>query len=180
MAIPNSKNDLNDLFPNLRNVLESYGKALVENYREGLEDGGHIATKNLYNSVKAYVRVDKSSYLVEFTMPDYGEYLEQGTKPHFPPIDAIQKWIRVKKIVPRRDDQGKLPTEKQLAYLIARKISEDGTERTGLFEKANTLTLNEWEKKIEKALNDDLDLNLVEIIETLNGPVKKRPTRGIR
>lgn len=173
--LPGKKNDLVSLFPNLIEVLDAYGKTLVERYREGLVDGDHIATKNLYNSVKTEVTYRGQSFLVEFTMPYYGEYLEQGTKPHFPPIEDIAKWIRAKKIVPRRDDQGRLPTERQLSYLIARKISEDGTKRTGIFEKANALTYNEWNKLIDEAIVMDINNNLEEILQALNQKTSTKP-----
>lgn len=162
------KTDLTQLFPNLVEVLEAYGKTLVERYRQGLEDGDHIASGNLYRNVRSEVVLNGQSFIVEFIMPDYGEYLEQGTKPHFPPINQILNWIRVKRIAPRQDSQGRLPTEKQLAYLIARKISEDGTKRTGIYEKANELTYREWNKLIDEAINMDLELNLEEILQSLN------------
>lgn len=172
MANKLKKNDLTALFPSLVEVLDAYGKTLVERYREGLIDGDHIATENLYHSVNTEVTLNGNSFLVEFRMPYYGEYLEQGTSPHFPPMDAIERWIRAKKIVPRRDNQGKLPTERQLSFLIARKISEEGTPRTGIFEKANALTFNEWSSLIDEAITDDLNTNLEEIIQTLTS--KKR------
>lgn len=162
-----NSNSLQGLFPTLIEVLEAYGETLVDRYREGLVDGDHIASKNLYNSVRTEVVCKGQSFLVEFTMPYYGEYLEQGTKPHFPPLDDITKWIRAKKIVPRRDDQGRLPTEKQLSFLIARKISEDGTKRTGIYEKANALTYKEWNKLIDEAISMDLQNNLEEILKQI-------------
>ena len=168
----NKNAELAKLFPNLVEVLDAYGKTLVEKYRQGLEDGDHIATGNLYRSVTSEVTLNGQSFIVEFRMPEYGEYLEQGTKPHFPPIDAILGWIKAKRIVPRQDSQGRLPTEKQLAYLIARKISEDGTPRTGIYEKANDLTYREWNKLIDEAIAMDLDLNLAEILQTLNQKTK--------
>ena len=168
----NKNAELAKLFPNLVEVLDAYGKTLVEKYRQGLTDGGHIATGNLYRSVSSEVTLNGQSFIVEFRMPEYGEYLEQGTKPHFPPIDAILGWIKAKRIVPRQDSQGRLPTEKQLAYLIARKISEDGTPRTGIYEKANDLTYREWNKLIDEAIAMDLDLNLAEILQTLNQKTK--------
>lgn len=168
MANKLKKNDLTSLFPNLVEVLDAYGKTLVERYQEGLIDGDHIATGNLFNSVSSEVTLNGQSFIVEFRMPEYGEYLEQGTNPHFPPLTAIENWIRVKRIVPRRDDQGRLPTEKQLSYLIARKISEEGTPATHLWEKANALTFNEWNKLIDEAINMDLNENLEEILQTLN------------
>lgn len=172
MANKLKKNDLTSLFPNLVEVLDAYGKTLVERYREGLIDGDHIATGNLFNSVSSEVTLNGQSFIVEFRMPEYGEYLEQGTKPHFPPLNAIENWIRVKRIVPRQDMQGKLPTERQLAFLIARKISEEGTPATHLWEKANALTFNEWNKLIDEAINMDLNENLEEILQTLNQKTK--------
>lgn len=177
MANKLKKNDLTQLFPNLIEVLDAYGKTLVERYQEGLIDGDHIATGNLYRSVSSEVTLNGQSFIVEFKMPEYGEYLEQGTKPHFPPISAIEGWIRAKRIVPRRDDQGRLPTEKQLAFLIARKIDEEGTERTGIYEKANALTYNEWNKLIDEAISMDLNENLEEIIQTLNQKTKRTSKR---
>lgn len=166
--LPGKKDDMASLFPTLIQVLKRYGDVLVERYREGLKDGDHIATGNLYDSVRSEVEVSGQRFLVEFTMPFYGEYLEQGTEPHFPPIDAIEKWIRVRRIAPRRDDQGRLPTERQLAYLIARKISEEGTKPTHLFEQANALTFREMNKLIEDAIAKDLGNNLEEILRSLN------------
>ena len=168
----NKNAELAKLFPNLVEVLDAYGKTLVEKYRQGLEDGDHIATGNLYRSVSSEVTLNGQSFIVEFKMPEYGEYLEQGTKPHFPPINAILGWIKAKRIVPRQDSQGRLPTEKQLAFLIARKISEDGTKRTGIYEKANDLTYREWNKLIDEAIAMDLELNLAEILQTLNQKTK--------
>jgi hypothetical protein len=46
-----------------------------------------------------------------------------------PPISAIEKWIEVKPIIP--DSRiGKVPTTKQLAFLIARSSGEKGTKGT--------------------------------------------------
>lgn len=174
MANALKKNDLTSLFPNLIKVLNDYGKYLVEHYREGLKEGDHIATGNLYRSVSSEVTLNGQSFIVEFRMPDYGEYLEQGTAPHFPPVNAIEGWIRAKRIAPRRDDQGKLPTEKQLAFLIARKISEDGTKRTGIWETANALTAKEFNKRIDDAITKDLNDSLFEIIQALNKKGKIR------
>lgn len=180
MANKLKKNDLTSLFPNLVEVLDAYGKTLVERYQEGLIEGDHIATGNLYRSVSSEVSLQGQSFIVEFKMPEYGEYLEQGTRPHFPPTNQILSWIRAKRIVPRRDQQGKLPTEKQLSYLIARKISEEGTPATHLWEKANALTYNEWNKLIDEAIALDLNENLEEIIQTLNQKTRSKATRSKR
>ena len=167
-------NELRALFPTLVKVLEDYGRNLVKNYRQGLKDGDHVATGNLYRSVQSEVTVNNSSFIVEFRMPEYGEFLEQGTKPHWPPTSAILSWIRAKRIVPKRDQQGRLPTEKLLSYLIARKISEDGTQRTGIYETANALTANQFNSLIDKAIQTDLENNVLDIIRVLGSKGKVR------
>ena len=49
----------------------------------------------------------------------------------FPPEQAIRNWIRAKGLSPR-DEQGRFLTVDQTAFLIARKIGQQGTDiRTG-------------------------------------------------
>jgi len=58
----------------------------------------------------------------------YGESVEMGTKPHFPPVDPIQHWVERKLGI-----EGK--QARSVAYLIARKISKKGTEGAEMFGK---------------------------------------------
>lgn len=51
----------------------------------------------------------------------YGVAVRTGTKPHFPPIDALVPWVRAKLNVPAE-------RVRQVAFLIARKISRVGTK----------------------------------------------------
>lgn len=54
-------------------------------------------------------------------------YLELGTKPHFPPILAIEDWVRVKFGL---NDEKKIYAA---ALAIARKIAQRGTLGVGMF-----------------------------------------------
>lgn len=85
------------------------------------------ATGDLSNSIKGLVKYDGKYLTVSIRLNEYWRYIENGTKPHFPPIDAIKKWISVKPVLPRPLKNGKLPTTNQLAYLIGRKIAKKGT-----------------------------------------------------
>jgi hypothetical protein len=51
----------------------------------------------------------------------YGVAVRHGTRPHFPPIDALVPWVRVKLRV--AEDR-----VRQVAFLVARKISKVGTK----------------------------------------------------
>jgi hypothetical protein len=58
----------------------------------------------------------------------YGEAVEYGTKPHFPPVAPIQHWVERKLGISGKD-------AKTVAFLIARKISKHGTKGAHMFEK---------------------------------------------
>ena len=51
----------------------------------------------------------------------YGQYVAEGTRPHFPPPRALERWVRLKLGVPQDE-------VRSVAFLIARKISQTGTE----------------------------------------------------
>ena len=76
---------------------------------------------------------------------------------------AIKQWIRVKGIIPRPLEDGKLPTENQLAYLISRKIHTLGYEGTGLLQKSIDDN-EEFMERIENAMLEDVALFAEKII----------------
>ena len=58
---------------------------------------------------------------------------EAGIPPGEPMRKAILDWIKVKPVTPRPDKHGRIPTLKQLAFLIARKIYDEGRGTTGFY-----------------------------------------------
>jgi hypothetical protein len=75
-----------------------------------------------------------------------------GRKPgKFPPIDDILDWIRAKGITPRDTKT----TQKQLAYLFARKIAQSGTEVYQ--KKRDGLAVEEEVKVLVKDFQDKLN-----------------------
>lgn len=76
-----------------------------------LVQGIHYNTKVVSDGVETIIKPsDKAD--------DYAIYVEEGTKPHFPPIKAIQGWA----------DRHGIP-----AYAVALKISREGTEPRHIF-----------------------------------------------
>jgi hypothetical protein len=51
----------------------------------------------------------------------YAAAVEFGTKPHFPPLEAIQRWVHLKGLAASESE------EKSIAFAIARKIAARGT-----------------------------------------------------
>ena len=144
---------------NLQKVLGDYGQALRNEYQDNLIRDNKIASGKLLNSIEYEVQYDERSIWLQFKMEDYYKWVENGRAPgKFPPPDKIMEWIRIKPIIP--DDRmgtGKLPTEKQLAFLIGRKIAEEGIEPGNQLHTAIDNTWEQWEDRIDEAIAQDVE-----------------------
>lgn len=86
-----------------------------------------VATGALAGSVVT-TRVEDGA-IVTVEAP-HGHFMEEGTRPHFPPLQPLRDWARVKGLA--HDDA----SEKRIAYAVALKIAEDGIAPRHFFEKA--------------------------------------------
>ena len=147
-------------FKNLYQSLTEYTNAVAELYKNKLIEDDKKATGNLIQSVKAIVEIDGWNYMGELSLVDYWKYVEYGSKPHWPPVNAILKWIEAKPVIPR-EINGITPTNQQLAFLIGRKISRDGispgNQLATSIEELNAIWLPVLEEAIEKDLRDGLE-----------------------
>lgn len=149
-------------------VLEEYAIRLRNLYQDKLIKGDKIATGDLMNNVEYIIEKDSRSVSVSLQLEDYWKYVEEGRPPGYPPIDAIREWIRVKPIVPD-ERNGRIPDEKQLAFLIARSIAgespnqanlknpEGGIEGTHYLQESQEEVLTEFEDKLSEAVGKDVD-----------------------
>lgn len=152
---------------NLKEVLVAYGEALEEQYREEIANKNAFASGRLFDSVKSIIETDDKAFEVSLSLEEYWKWVENGRGPgKFPPLDKIEEWIRIKPVAPYPDSQGRVPTVKQLAFLIGRKIAEEGTEGQHLLEDALNNT-QDWERLIEEAIDMDVAEELDEILAIL-------------
>lgn len=141
---------------NLRRVLGEYGEALRNKYQDILIRDNKIATGELLNSVEYIVEEGDRSISLSLKLEDYYKWVEEGRKPgRFPPVDKILEWIRVKPILPD-ERNGRLPNEQQLAFLIGRKIAEEGIEGGHQLATARAELSKEWEERIDEAIALDV------------------------
>lgn len=110
-------------FPQLEKVLQDFADDFRDNYKDLLRQHGRKASGQLINSVKTKVNAGQGYYEVTVSLEDYWKYVENGTAPHWPPRDAILRWISVKPIVPYPDSRGRLPSPESLAFLISRAMA---------------------------------------------------------
>lgn len=120
-------------------------------YKQELQN--NKATGSLANTASYMTKFDGRYLTISLNLQYYWKYVEDGTKPHFPPIEDILQWIKVKPVLPRKR-KGKLPTQKQLAYLISRKISKVGTKAYKPLNKA--MSRFKLQQKVLKALSQEL------------------------
>lgn len=152
------------LFNNLRKVLEEYGVALVNHCKNNLTFLNKNASGKLRDSITYVIEEENNSIELSLSLLDYWKYVDEGRRAgRFPQINKIEEWIKIKPIIPRANLQGKLPTIKQLTFLISRKIAEDGTKASNFESKAEEMTYKEFEKNIEIAMVEDLQGKLDKI-----------------
>lgn len=142
---------------NLRRVLEEFGDYFVRSYRHHLEEGGINASGNLSKSLQYTIKSGATFLAVDVSLLEYWKYIEYGRRAgaKMPPISAIEKWIQVKKIVPYANN-GKVPTIRQLAFLIARSISVKGIRPRPIFTTSLDEAVAEFEEAIEEAVTQDI------------------------
>lgn len=150
-------------FKHLQEALAQYAQAIADKYKDNLESSGRRATGNLITSVNTTVDVNGNEFAIELQLEDYWYYVENGRGAGgFPPVNKILEWIKVKPILPQPDANGKLPTENQLAYLIGRKIANEGFDGTNDLE--HTMEEVDYETIIEEAIAADVMGGLDEIL----------------
>ena len=140
---------------NLLRILEDLAKDIRENYKDHLEQHDRVASGDLLRSISTEIEVSGTTYIVWLNLADYWKYVEYDTKPHWPPKDAIDRWIFIKPVIPRPDGNGHIPTPEQLSFLIRRKIAEDGTKGTHDLRDTENAVLPMYEERLLEALERD-------------------------
>lgn len=145
-------------------VLKDYAIELRNTLQDSYITDDRIATGDLLNSVEYIIEKDDRQIEVSLQLEEWWKYVEEDTKPHFPPPDAMLNYVKAKPVLPKQDRNGKLPTPNQLAYLIGRKISEVGTTGTHNVRDTVRLMNERYEEKIGQAISEDINNELDVII----------------
>lgn len=149
--------DMDIRWTHLNNVLMEFADRFIELARNDLETNGTNASWNLFNSMTPIVDIEDNHYSVKIELADYWKYVENGRLPgKFPPLNRIKEWIEIKPVIPYMDKNGRLPTTDQLAFLIGRKIAEEGTEPQKFFEKNKRVAVSEFKDSINEAIDADV------------------------
>lgn len=154
--------------PHVQAVMEEMAIAIRNEYQDNLIRNDRIASGDLLNNIEYEITRGDFTYTIYVKMKDYWYYVENGRKAgKWPPIDNILNWIKIKPVLPRPNAEGKLPTPQQLAFLIARKIGEEGTEGTQDLRKATDTIWDTFEDRLYEAIDEDVDTAFIQIFHYL-------------
>ena len=154
--------------PHVQAVMEEMAIAIRNEYQDNLIRNDRIASGDLLNNIEYEITRGDFTYTIYVKMKDYWYYVENGRKAgKMPPIENILNWITVKPVLPRPNAEGKLPTPQQLAFLIARKIGEEGTEGTQDLRKATDTIWDTFEDRLYEAIDEDVDAAFIQIFHYL-------------
>ena len=160
--------DITSLF----DISQEIVKIIKSNYlKEGISPQGKLA------NFKWTVAYNNNLYQLQLMLPPEWKWVELGRRPStkMPPVNAIENWIHVKQLVPQGKN-GKVPTTKQMAFAIAKKIQKEG------FYSPNHQGKHVVEKSLQEAepiivqlcniitkkFNNEIDTEIVSVFDGLN------------
>lgn len=147
-------------------ALTEFGQKIVDNYKAELE-ACNYQDGQLYRTLSYSVKMDNYSWLISISLEEYWKYIEAGRRAgaKMPPLDVIEKWINVRRIIPHsmtlKSGKTVIPSVKQLSFLIARKISRDGIRPRPFFKQSFESAKREFLHKIEEAVITDIKESLI-------------------
>lgn len=159
-------------YENIQRVLSEYGEVLASIYKQHLADENVDSSFTLANSIQTRAIIGDNVYFVEIQLEDYWYYIEEGRSPgSFPPVQAILNWITQKPIIPESytlpNGNQRIPTNNQLAFLIGRKIANEGIEGKHLLALSNEEVFDLFYDRLYEALALDISNDLTTVITTI-------------
>lgn len=160
-----------------KNYLRSVGRQTVANAKNVLRTKGVTGSK-LEDSVSYKLVKKGNSYILEFSMSYYGEFMDKGvsgnkTKQYYidetgkkkqspysyknspPPTSVFEKWIKKKGIRGRDKKTGRFITRKSLAFAMSRYRMINGYGGLSFFSKPLHTVLTKFPKNLLDSIEKD-------------------------
>ena len=121
---------------NLSQALRRVGGLTVQRLVQGMNENNSGASGDLEKSISFKVKKARKGIDLDILMLDYWEYVDGGRPAgKRPPIDKIKEWLTYPNTKSKLDSSSSLSFTNiaevtSLAYIIAKKIGEKGTEGT--------------------------------------------------
>lgn len=122
----------------LKQAMDKSTTHLKSEIRKEIVDKGINSQGSLKKSVNVYE--SKATKGVVGVGEKYGEYVEYGTRPHFPPVEPLERWARLKL------------GASGLGFVIAKKIARVGTKAKPFVQPVYDKNKKNIEKYFEEAI----------------------------
>ena len=152
-------------FKHTMKALNDFGQKIVENYKAELE-ACNYQDGQLYRTLSYSVSTGTGGWVISVSLENYWKYIESGRRPgKMPPLDVIEKWINVRRIIPHsmtlKSGKTVIPSVKQLSFLIARSIGRRGIQPRPFFKQSFEEAKREFLHIIEEAVLADIKESLI-------------------
>lgn len=148
--------------------MTAIGKEFLGEYRVELLSRSLSQSAALADSMFPQIIADPHALHLAIGLAGYWYYVEYGRRPgKQPPIDAMEAWINKTGMVPYPDENGKTPSVRSLAFLIARKIGREGTKGKGIIHDIVERNRTKWTDRIRRAASADVDNRVKTIFKKL-------------
>ena len=150
-------------FSRTESLLNSFAQTIVNRYKDKISE---YASGKLYKTINFEITKGSSNYIVTINLESYWIFLEKGRRAgaKMPPVSAIENWIKIRKIIPRpvtlKSGKQRVPTVKQLAYVIARSIAKRGIQPRPFMSESIDQTIEDFKSKLSAAVREDVLENL--------------------
>ena len=131
-------------YENTQKSLDESAKLIVDTLVKALSRYG-LGTSELAKNLT--YKIDRNVLVLE--MPEYGEYLDEGTKPHSVPVSAIRSWAREKGLN---------------EWAVATNIKKFGTKAKPFLKSINSI-LPKVDQEITEGILADLEAATDEIFQ---------------
>lgn len=134
--------DLTPLYDLAAQVMDTY-ISYLEQYKVNAS-GELTAAARSWNFA-----LDGDVYRLTAPLPKQWYFVEYGRNPSskMPPVEAIERWIQVKRLPIQPRANGKIPSTRQVAFAIAKKIQKEGFYSPG----------HQGKEVLSKAIEDNQD-----------------------
>ena len=166
-----------------RQIIEEYSQRFIDAFQESIQKHERLASGELWQSVKANIKVFGQTLVLEISMEDYWKYVDGGRKAggKMPPLapmlkhiaDRGQRWNPVAQTISKqyKDKKGKVTIRKKpldmntarktLAFLIGRSIKKHGIKPTHFAsEVMDSNLLDEFKKDITIAVGRNIKIEI--------------------
>lgn len=142
-------------YTHLEKVLDEFCKEFLATVRRLVEEEEGLASGNMYDKFDCrYIRDSLTGdYTIYLYHTDYFKYYDEGTQPHFAPIQPLKDWVEAKQA------RGMLPEVPGLPYMVRWKIAREGTEGREVFERAYNIVVPKYADRWAEPIVEDFKEN---------------------